>query len=145
MADKEEDNYDDIVKCPHHVSKGRPHMTMKQRAAQFSPFMPLSGYNDAVKETARMTDIKIELGEDLEEMLNRKLKLLQSREKQHPKIAVTYFRPDIRKGGGAYITSTGCVEKVDVCKRIIYIEDGIKIPIGEITGVEGKIFSELEG
>ncbi len=145
MAGQEEDNYDDIIKCPHYVSKIHPHMTMKQRASQFSPFMPLNGYNDAVKETARLTDTKIELGEDLKELLNQKLRMLHNQAEQYPKVKITYFQPDIRKEGGVYVTSTGCVEKVDVCERIVYMEDGTKIPIEEITEVEGKIFSAMEG
>ncbi|MDE6202869.1 MAG: hypothetical protein K2G19_05265 [Lachnospiraceae bacterium] len=145
MADKKEDSYNDIINQPHYISKSRPHMTMKQRASQFSPFIPQEGYYDAVKETARLTDVKIELGEDLKELLNRKLNILQNREGQNPKITVTYFQPDIRKGGGTYVTFTGCVEKVDVRQGVIYIEDGIKIPIGEIAGIEGEIFACLEG
>lgn len=144
MADKEENSYDDIINHPHPISAVRSHVSMMQRASQFSPFIPQEGYNTAVRETARLTDARIELGEDLKELLNRKLHLLHRQEGCRPRVSVTYFQPDARKRGGAYVISTGCVEKVDVREGIICMEDGIRIPIREIAGIEGELFACLE-
>ena len=97
MADKEENSYDDIINQPHPISAVRSHVSMMQRASQFSPFIPQEGYDTAVRETARLTDARIELGEDLKELLNRKLHLLHRQEGCRPRVSVTYFQPDARK------------------------------------------------
>lgn len=140
MADKEENSYEDIINQPHHISAAHPPVTMNQRASQFSPFIPQEGYDAAVRETSRMTDTKIELGEDLKELLNWKLNLLQKQEGHRPRVTVTYFQSDARKAGGAYVVSAGCIEKVGVSEGIIYIEDGTRIPIKDITEIEGEVF-----
>lgn len=100
MADKEENSYDDIINHPHPISAVRSHVSMMQRASQFSPFIPQEGYDTAVRETARLTDARIELGEDLKELLNRKLHLLHRQEGCRPRVSVTYFQPDARKREG---------------------------------------------
>ena len=98
--------YDDIIHLPHHVSATRPRMPMLDRAAQFSPFVALTGYEAAVRETARLTDQRVELDESAKAELDRKLRLLLSLPGQ-PEASITYFRPDERKEGGAYETVTG--------------------------------------
>ena len=50
--------YDDIIDLPHYVSATRPHMRMIDRAAQFSPFDALTGYDETITETARQTDAR---------------------------------------------------------------------------------------
>ncbi len=132
--------YDDILHLPHHVSVTRPHMEAIDRAAQFSPFAALTGYEGAIKETARLTDARIELDEYRKEVLNDKLQIIVDRIKEHPSIEITYFQPDEKKNGGAYITATGPVEKIDQYRRMVVLTDGTAVFADEIISIEGKIF-----
>lgn len=135
--------YDDIINLPHHVSATRPHMTVLDRAAQFSPFAALTGYDSAIKETARLTDERVELDEYTQDALSDKLQIIADRLKEHPKIAITYFLPDARKDGGAYVTATGSAKKIDEYKRVVVMTDGTAIPIDEIISIEGQIFESM--
>lgn len=131
--------YDDIIRLPHHVSGSHPPMPAAERAAQFSPFAALTGFEEAVRETGRLTESRAELDEDMKELLNEKLerlRLLQAESGEMPWAAVTYFRPDEKKDGGAYVTVTGQVKRVDEYERALVLRDGEKIPLGEIAGVE---------
>ena len=110
------------------------------RAAQFSPFAALTGYEGAIKETARLTDARIELDEYRKEVLNDKLQIIVDRIKEHPSIEITYFQPDEKKNGGAYITATGPVEKIDQYRRMVVLTDGTAVFADEIISIEGKIF-----
>ena len=123
--------YDDIIDLPHPTSERHPRMPMANRAAQFSPFAAPSGYDDAVKETARLTDGKIELTEEEKANLDARLQLLE------PGIAAsfTYFQPDSRKQGGAYVTASGEVKRIDGIAREIILMDGRRIPIDDILEV----------
>lgn len=129
--------YDDIINLPHHVSKTRPQMTVINRAAQFSPFAALTGYGAAIKETARLTDERMELDEYAKETLNDRLLILSNQIKKHPEIEITYFRPDARKDGGAYVTATGIAKKINVNERVVIMTDGTTIQIDEIIRIEG--------
>ena len=84
------EKYEDIINLPHHVSKTRPQMSMLERAAQFSPFAALNGYDDAVKETGRLTDERIELGDEERDLLDRKQQYLQEIIAARPEITVTF-------------------------------------------------------
>lgn len=132
--------YDDIINLPHHVSTTRPHMKAIDRAAQFSPFAALTGYDTAVKETARLTDERIELSEDMKNTLSDRLQIIVDRIKDHPEIAITYFQPDAKKKGGSYITVVSTVKKIDEYERIVFMTDGTAIPINEIISIDGQIF-----
>lgn len=136
-------NYDDIVNLPHHVSETRPRMPMKDRAAQFSPFAALTGYDSAIKETGRLTDAKIELGEEALSILNMKFQVLLDNLDDSPEVIFTYFKPDERKAGGAYIDVSGTVKKVDDFERLFVMQDGTKIPIDDVLRIEGEIFASL--
>lgn len=136
--------YDDIINLPHHVSTKRPQMSMIDRAAQFSPFAALTGYDAAIKETGRLTDERIVMDEGSLERLNRKFQFLVERMDEQPEVTFTYFKPDDRKKGGAYVTVTGSVKKVDLYERILILRDGVKIPMDEVYTIEGEIFSALE-
>lgn len=136
-------NYDDIVNLPHHVSETRPRMPMKDRAAQFSPFAALTGYDSAIKETGRLTDAKIELGEEALSILNMKFQVLLDNLDDSPEVIFTYFKPDERKAGGAYIDVSGTVKKVDDFERLFVMQDGTKIPIDDVLSIEGEIFASL--
>lgn len=137
------DLYEDIINLPHHVSKTRPQMSMIDRAAQFSPFAALTGYDAAIKETGRLTDEKIEMDEEALNILNMKFQLLVDRLADEPEITFTYFKPDERKAGGAYIDVTGKVKKVDDFERLIVMQNGTKLPMDDILNIEGEIFASL--
>ncbi len=128
--------YDDIIHLPHHVSTTHPHMAAIDRAAQFSPFAALTGYDAAIKETARLTDKRVELDEAMKEALSNKLQMVADRLKERPEIAITYFQPDGKKNGGAYVTVINTVKKIDVYERIVIMTDGKVIPVDEIISID---------
>ena len=134
----------DAMSLSHHVSKMRPQMTMSDRAAQFAPFAALTGYDDAVKEAGRLTDDKIELEESSLKELNAKIQLLRENLADGPEITFTYFKPDERKAGGAYLTKTGTVKKLDDYERQIMLQDGTKLPMDVILDISGEIFAMIE-
>lgn len=135
--------YDDIIDLPHPVSARRPQMPRETRAAQFSPFAALTGYEDAIEETARLTDERIELAEGRVADLDIKLNILADRMVDHPSIAVTYFQPDEKKQGGAYLTAAGAVKKIDDVERVIVLMSGERIAIADILEIEGALFEDL--
>lgn len=143
---KSSDNhkYDDIINLPHHTSPTRPRMAMIDRAAQFSPFAALTGYDAAVKETARLTDRRIELDEYEKADLDERLQLIQEHLGEQPEIKITFFKPDERKAGGVYLSITGVIKKIDSFERYVVMMDGKKIPIDEIFQIDGELFRFLE-
>jgi len=146
MADNTGRNpYEDIINLPHHVSPTRPRMSRADRAAQFSPFAALSGYGDAVKETARLTGQRIELDESAKAALDEKLRLLAEVIEDRPEAAITYFLPDRKKAGGEYVTATGQVKKVDAVAQELVMANGRIIPIADIIEVESRLFQTLLG
>ena len=120
--------YDDIIDLPRPKSKHEP-MPMSDRAAQFSPFAALTGYGDAIDETARLTDARIELSE--EERAELDYKQLDA-----PTVTVTYFIPDERKSGGAYVTHTGVLKRVDEVERMVVFKDGLRVPLDEVMDIK---------
>ena len=132
--------YEDIINLPHHVSSKRPQMPMLDRAAQFSPFAALTGYDDAIHETGRLTDQKINLSEEEKEALDRKQQILMERLGDHPALIVTYFVPDERKAGGSYTSHTGSLKRIDYYERVFVLTDGTKIPLDEIADIESECF-----
>lgn len=136
--------YDDIINLPHHVSSTRPRMSMIDRAAQFSPFAALTGYDSAIKEASRLTDEKIELDEEALNNLNTKFQILFERIDEQPDIAITYFQPDETKSSGAYLTTTDKIKKIDEYERIITTANGTKIPMDDVINLESDIFRFLE-
>ena len=128
--------YDDIIHLPHHVSNTRAHMPMLDRAAQFMPFRALTGYEDAVHETARHTDEKIELTEDEKTVLDVKLQRLADDLANKPLVTLTWFQPDKRKAGGAYVTTTGQVKKIDDFEGALILLSGESIPVEDILDIQ---------
>ena len=124
--------YDDILDLPHPTSKKPPRMSMAARAAQFAPFAALTGYGDAIKETARLTDQQLELDENEKARLNEKLLLLRQHLKELPLVTITFFVPDTKKAGGSYQTITGSVKKLQGYERRLIMTDGTIIPIDSI-------------
>ncbi len=128
--------YDDIINLPHHVSATRPHMPIIDRAAQFQPFRALSGYEDAVQETARLTDEKIELTEDEKALLDARLQRLADEISSQPIVTLTYFQPDKKKAGGAYVTATGQLKKIDDLEGALILMDGKRVLIEDILAIQ---------
>ena len=135
--------YDDIIHLPHHVSATRPHMSLENRAAQFTPFKALTGYDDAIEETGRLTGERIELADGAIDALDMKLAMLADLMDEHPHIAVTYFRPDEKKQGGAYVTATGAVKKIDEVERAIVMMNGEKIALADVLDIGSEIFEAI--
>ena len=128
--------YDDIIYLPHHVSRIHPQMSMEDRAAQFSPFAALTGYEAAVKETARLTDDREELDEDEKTRLNAQLQKISTRLQEQPEVMVTYFAPDERKTGGARQTYRGRLRKIDRNRKMLIMVDQTELPIENLLNIE---------
>ena len=141
--DRENARYNDIIDLPHHVSTVRPRMPMRDRAAQFSPFAALTGYDAAIRETGRWTDRKTELSEDSLNELDRKHRILIEHRTESPEVTVTYFIPDERKSGGTYKTVTGKIRKIDEGQKYMLLEDGIHIFFDEIFELKSNLFRDL--
>ena len=133
---KDEHRYDDIINLPHYQSKKRAHMSLEDRAAQFASFAALTGHEEAIEETARLTEKKIVLDEAAKEAISEKLfEISQSLDKKW-NISITYFKPDRFKDGGFYLTDIGVVKKIDEVEKIIVMDNGMRIEIEGIIGVE---------
>ena len=126
--------YDDIIFLTRPKSK-YPKLSTKQRAAQFAPFAALTGYGDAIKETARITDTKIELGEDRKEKINNKIIYLINNIKNNISISITYFVKDPLKEGGKYIKEEATVKKIDIYNQNIILDNNTKIKIKDIIDI----------
>ena len=137
--------YDDILDLPHHVSETHAPMPMHDRAAQFSPFAALTGYGAAIEETARPTEEKRELSEEQKLLLGRQLRELKQKAEASPCVAVTFFRPDAFKSGGAYECVRGHVKKVDEYRGFLELADGTRIPLEDIAAVEPEEDGPEEG
>lgn len=136
--------YADIIDLPHHQSDTRPKMSNYDRAAQFSPFAALTGHAESIKETARLTDEYSEPSEEMKAIMNEKILFLMEQLENQPEITITFFKPDEKKQGGAYITITGVVKKIKTYERQIQMTTGDLIPIDMIFGIDGKIFSRID-
>ena len=133
--------YSDIIDLPHHVSKDRPHLSMHQRAAQFSPFAALVGYEDVVEETARQTDSKREQDETEKAELDRKLSVIAAHLAEKPIVVIEYFVPDKTKAGGEYVFKSGTVVKILQVQKKLVLGDGTEIRIEDIADISGELFA----
>lgn len=133
--------YEDILYMPHHVSTKHPPMPASDRAAQFSPFAALTGHDAAIQETGRLTDIQVEQSEELRTLLDRKQQYLATLER--PEVTVTYFLPDERKDGGAYVTATGQLKRIDPVERVLILVGGQSIPLDDITDLNSPELIDL--
>ena len=136
--------YDDMIYLPNPTPTCKPRMSLHDRAAQFSPFAALTGYEDAVEETARLTDTRLELSEDMKTILNEKMQMIVDNMDSEPIVTITYFVPDKKKSGGAYVDVTGVVKEIDEYERCIVMTDKKKIPIEQIRAIEGELFRGFE-
>ena len=137
-------DYEDILNFPHHVSSRHPQMSRMNRAAQFLPFAALTGYDAAIRETARQTDRKIELDEAAQDELDAKLRLLKDAEAEHPAVALVVFAPDPRKSGGEYVSIEGKIRRIDAFARRVILTDGREIAIDNILEISGGAFDRRD-
>lgn len=136
--------YEDIISLEHHRSVTRKQMSMHDRAAQFAPFAALTGYGDAVAETARLTDSRIEPDEDMAAEIDMKLGMLREMAYSREHISVEHFVPDGRKSGGTYIRTDGEFKRVNIYDRLIEFYGDMRIPIDDIYRISGEIFSDMK-
>lgn len=135
------DAYEDILDLPRYMLQYNRPMPLHARAAQFAPFAALTGFDEEIEETARFTEGKLELTEDELDAMNKALVWLLEHENEHTEITVTYFQPDARKQGGAYVTYTGNLRFLDEAEGKLKFTDGSAVPIGMIR----KILKEHKG
>ena len=129
-------SYDDIINLPHPVSKNHPQMPFRDRAAQFAPFAALTGHDAAIKETARLTDERLELSEEVIAQLNEKINIIRNNIGIEQNVSITYFIPDAKKVGGSYVTYSGIVKKIDEYEHTIIMTDQTVIPIERISDIK---------
>ena len=127
--------YDDIIDLPHHVSKTRKPMSLYNRAAQFAPFAALTGYDDAIEETARLTETKVELSDELKNDLNQKINFIKNNIKVHPEITIKYFVRDNKKSGGIYKSLTSIIKKVDNFNKCLIFADNTNVYFDDIISI----------
>lgn len=145
MGSNNSPDYSDIIHHPHHVSSKRPQMSRANRAAQFSPFAALTGYDDLVRESARITDKRVELSEDDLTDINLKLNLIREHISESPLISVIFFIPDPLKSGGEYLRRDGTVQKVKTLEQYLFMADGTEIPFSNIISITGELFKRFDG
>lgn len=141
---KSEEIYADIIDLPHHELTTRQRMPVINRAASFSPFAALTGYDEHIREAGRLTDERTDLDEDTKQKLNERLRIALDMADVQPQIKITYFLPDERKSGGSYVEYTGVLMRVDEYEKKIILADKTQIPIDDIYEIEGEIFNCLE-
>lgn len=152
MMDIEKNPYSDIIHLPHHKAPKRPHMSMYDRAAQFSPFAALTGFDGVIAETGRLTDRKIELSESEKILLDQKLTLIDDviQDKHHPEITVVYFVPDYLKEGGEYEEFSGRVRNIDTVERTVVFlaangrSAGKTVRINDIKEIHGELVDYMD-
>lgn len=135
--------YDDIIKMPHHVSRRHQQMSMEARAAQFAPFAALTGYDDAVVETARLTSSKRMLDDDDMMALDAKMQRLIALEREHPKVTITFFQPDSHKQGGEYRTLVGEIKNIDLIEGKLHLIGNQTITIADIMDMDAEVFQRM--
>ena len=135
--------YEDIVNLPPHISKRHPQPSMIDRAARFAPFAAITGYEEMVLEEARVTEERIDLDEGTLSLLNEKLNMIQEFLDEEPEVTITYFEPDKKKSGGAYVSITGVVKRIDEYEHFVIMTDGKKIRIEDIYAMGSDLFYSL--
>lgn len=135
--------YDDLIYLPHPVSRKHPPMSAMDRAAQFSPFSALTGYEAVLREAGRLTDSRAELSEYSLDILDQKQEILLDAAPAHPEITVTYFIPDRRKQGGAYGTLKGNLKRIDLARRVIILLDGTEVSLDDVADIQCELFAGL--
>lgn len=135
--------YEDIINIPRHISRTRPQASMADRAARFSPFAAINGYEEMVMEAARVTEERAEITEAAKELINEKLNMIAEFINEEHEVTITYFEPDKKKSGGAYISTAGVVKRIDELKRIVVMKNNKKIKIDDIYALDSELFYSL--
>ena len=135
------ERYADMLYMQHYVSRKRAQMSLYDRAAQFSPFSALTGHEDAIAETARLTEMQTELDEHRKQLINNRLQVLLSQISCHPEVTVTWFCADEKKAGGTYLETSGKLQKYDEVSKGIIVNQ-TKILIETICGIESENLKE---
>ena len=135
--------YDDIIDLPYPQKSTRQRMSRGDRAAQFSPFAALVGYEDAVEETARLTEEKLELAEDMKAIIDAKLGIIVDQLDSHPSVTITYFVPDEKKTGGSYVSLTGRFKCVKETERTVVIAERTEIEMDKIRKIDSPLFERF--
>lgn len=141
QAEYDVHRYDDIMDLPHHVSPTRPQMSIWDRSAQFSPFAALTGHEEAIHETARLTEGRMELSETVKQEIDECLRRIKEQLAAKPVVTVTFYVEDMRKAGGSYVTVSGSVMKIEEYEGRILLENGT-VPIGDIVKIEMGMSSD---
>lgn len=128
--------YEDIINLPPHISQKYPQASIADRAARFSPFAAITGYEDMVQEAARVTRERIILDENVKRELDEKMNMILEHHEDNLIIEITYYLPDDKKSGGDYVCITGSVKRIDSHHRCILMQDGREIPIEDIFSIE---------
>ena len=132
----DEHKYDDIINLEHHVSTKHSRMSLENRSAQFAPFSALTGYEEAVKEEARVTESRIDIDEKAKIEVNEKLNYIMKHLDKNIIVSVTYFEKDKKKQGGSYKTIKGIIKKIDDSRKTIEMQTGEIIKIEELKKIE---------
>ena len=133
---KDAHRYDDIMLLPHHQSSKRAHMSLYDRAAQFAPFAALTGHEAAIEETTRLTEEEIVLDDTMIASINERLYEISQHLSEKRKVSITYFRPDAKKQGGAYLTDVGSIQKIKEVDQLVIMDSGIVIKMEQIIKIE---------
>lgn len=142
--EKDPHRYDKIMDLPHFVSKDRKHMSNYDRAAQFAPFDALTGYDEALDETARTTDDEIFLGESEALELDRRFRMIEKHINERPIVQIRYFVPDLYKEGGMYKTETVTIRRIDLVNRQLISADRKRYDLDYITEADGECFDKWD-
>ena len=143
MSNDVSKKYADIIDLPHHNPKTKPRMSIYDRAAQFSPFAALTGHDEVIDETARLTDKYSNLSEESERVINEKLSILNGMVDSKPQVSIVYFKPDLHKDGGKYVLSTGTIKKIKEYEKAVVLEDGTVIDIDSITAIHSDVIDKF--
>ncbi len=135
--------YEDIISLGRPANGRHKPMPVSNRAAQFAPFAALAGYDKAIAETARITVDKADLSAECNQRLSRKLAYAMSLPGK-PRVKITYFQPDSRKRGGAYVDAVGSIKRLEPADNRIILTDGRQIPFDTVSDITGKIFNDIE-
>lgn len=133
------EKYAEIINLPHYQSSRRPHMSNYDRAAQFSPFAALTGYEAAVAEAGRLTAERLELSEERADILNRRLNFIKEHISERPEVSITCFQPDEHKNGGSYVAVSGRVKRIAEPERKLIFTTKEEIPLEDIFDIEIEI------
>lgn len=137
-------NYEDIINLPHHISKKHPQMSISDRAAQFAPFAALTGYQDAIIETGRLVDKKIELTNEEKEVISSKINYLLENVDKNIEVSICYFIKDEKKNGGKYNDVLGVIKSFNQIDKTIKLTNKMIINLDDIVSINNNIFNVLE-